>query len=185
MLAAAAAPEGHRGEPVAGAHARAARAHGRGGRGCRASRRLSQCRDDRVPRRGDGRRRALLLPGDEHATAGRAPGDRGGDGTGPGACAAPRRGGRAAPVDTGVGDAQRGHALECRVYAEDPAQRVPAAGGPARCSTGSRGRPACASTAASPRVATVSVHYDPMLAKVIVHAETRTAAIAPRDRGAP
>ncbi len=71
---------------------------------------------------------------------------------------------------------QRGHAIECRVYAEDAANEfLPSAGrlldvvepqGPGiRVDSG---------------VATgdeVTVHYDPLLAKVIVHAESRAAAI--------
>jgi acetyl/propionyl-CoA carboxylase alpha subunit len=72
---------------------------------------------------------------------------------------------------------QRGHAIECRVYAEDPAQGfLPQAGplllyrepgGPGiRVDTGVR------------EGDKVSVHYDPMLAKVIVQAETRGGAIA-------
>ena len=37
---------------------------------------------------------------------------------------------------------QRGHAIECRIYAEDPAARLPAAGRPADpATTASRGRP--------------------------------------------
>jgi 3-methylcrotonyl-CoA carboxylase alpha subunit len=70
---------------------------------------------------------------------------------------------------------QRGHAIECRIYAEDPAQGfLPQAGrlllyrepqGPGiRVDSGVR------------QGSDVSVHYDPMLAKLIVHAETREAA---------
>ena len=51
VLAAAPAPEGHRGEPVAGADAGAARAHGRRRRRGRARRRLPQRRHHRVPAR--------------------------------------------------------------------------------------------------------------------------------------
>ncbi len=71
---------------------------------------------------------------------------------------------------------QRGHAIECRVYAEDPAnQFLPSTG--------------CLLQVVEPRgpgirvdsgVTTggeVTVYYDPMLAKVIVAAETREAAI--------
>lgn len=71
---------------------------------------------------------------------------------------------------------QRGHAIECRVYAEDPAnQFLPSTG--------------CLLQVVEPRgpgirvdsgVATggeVTVYYDPMLAKVIAAAETRDAAI--------
>jgi acetyl/propionyl-CoA carboxylase alpha subunit len=71
--------------------------------------------------------------------------------------------------------AQRGHAIECRIYAEDPAQRfLPQAGtivryrepqGPGiRVDSGVR------------EGSEVSVFYDPMLAKLIVYAETRDAA---------
>ena len=73
--------------------------------------------------------------------------------------------------------APRGHAIECRVYAEDPARGfLPSPGrillvreprGPGiRCDSG---------------IATgceVPMHYDPILAKVAVHAPTREAAIA-------
>jgi acetyl/propionyl-CoA carboxylase alpha subunit len=71
---------------------------------------------------------------------------------------------------------QRGHAIECRLYAEDPANRfLPATGkllrfvepkGPGiRVDTG---------------VTTgdeVSVYYDPLIAKLIAHGEDRAAAI--------
>ena len=51
-------------------------ADGRGGGRGGARRRLPQRRHDRVPARGRRRRRALLLPRDEHAPAGRASGHR-------------------------------------------------------------------------------------------------------------
>jgi acetyl-CoA carboxylase biotin carboxylase subunit len=71
---------------------------------------------------------------------------------------------------------QRGHAIECRLYAEDPAAGfLPAAGrllvfhppsGPGvRVDSGVQ------------TGAEVSVHYDPLLAKLIVHAEDRPAAL--------
>ncbi len=73
------------------------------------------------------------------------------------------------------GVSQRGHAIECRIYAEDPLQRfLPQAGtillyrepqGPGiRVDSGVRAG------------SDVSVHYDPMLAKLIVHASTRDGA---------
>jgi len=76
---------------------------------------------------------------------------------------------------TQAGLSQRGHAIECRIYAEDPAQGfLPQAGtlvryiepqGPGiRVDSGVR------------EGSEVSVFYDPMLAKLIVHAETREAA---------
>jgi acetyl-CoA carboxylase biotin carboxylase subunit len=72
---------------------------------------------------------------------------------------------------------QRGHAIECRVYAEDPASgflpqagrillyREPAAPGVRVDSGIAEG-------------SDVTVHYDPLLAKVVAFAETRDAAIA-------
>jgi acetyl/propionyl-CoA carboxylase alpha subunit len=71
----------------------------------------------------------------------------------------------------------RGHALEARVYAEDPAAGfLPQAGRlllyREPCQPGLRIDSGVAEGGA------VSVHYDPMLAKVIASAETRDAAIA-------
>jgi acetyl-CoA carboxylase biotin carboxylase subunit len=72
---------------------------------------------------------------------------------------------------------QRGHAIECRVYAEDPDQdflpspgrivalRVPAGPG-VRDDSGVR------------EGATVPIHYDPLISKLAVHAATRDDAIA-------
>ena len=85
---------------VAGARPRPrhqARPH-RGGGGRRPGHRLRQRGDDGVPGR---RRRPLLLPGDEHAHPGRAPGDRGGDRPRPGRRAATGRGRRTAVVAAG------------------------------------------------------------------------------------
>lgn len=71
---------------------------------------------------------------------------------------------------------QRGHAIECRVYAEDPASGfLPQAGrilfyhAPERPGVRVDAGVECGSE--------VSVHYDPMIAKVIAHAETRGTAI--------
>jgi len=71
---------------------------------------------------------------------------------------------------------QRGHAIECRVYAEDPsAGYLPQAGRillyrqPVR--------PGIRVDAGVVEGSEVPVHYDPMIAKVIAHAETREAAI--------
>jgi acetyl-CoA carboxylase biotin carboxylase subunit len=72
---------------------------------------------------------------------------------------------------------QRGHAIECRIYAEDPdAGFLPQAGRlllyrePAG--------PGIRVDAGVIEGSEVTVHYDPLLAKVIVHAEHRVAAIA-------
>lgn len=72
---------------------------------------------------------------------------------------------------------QRGHAIECRIYAEDPAQDfLPQAG-----------RLLMYREPAGPGIRVdsgvveggeVSVFYDPLLAKLIVHGETRDLAIA-------
>jgi acetyl-CoA carboxylase biotin carboxylase subunit len=73
--------------------------------------------------------------------------------------------------------AQRGHAIEARVYAEDPAQGfLPQAGPLLRYR-----EPHWPGVRVDSGVAEgddVSVHYDPMIAKVIATAETRDLAIA-------
>jgi acetyl-CoA carboxylase biotin carboxylase subunit len=72
---------------------------------------------------------------------------------------------------------QRGHAIECRLYAEDPADDflpatgtllsfIPPAGPGVRVDSGVRSGDE------------ITIHYDPMLAKIIVHDITRPAAIA-------
>jgi 3-methylcrotonyl-CoA carboxylase alpha subunit len=72
--------------------------------------------------------------------------------------------------------AQRGHAIEARVYAEEPSTYLPATG-----------RVALFAPPAAPGVRNdaglesgdeVTVHYDPMLAKLIVYAPDRAGAIA-------
>jgi acetyl/propionyl-CoA carboxylase alpha subunit len=71
---------------------------------------------------------------------------------------------------------QRGHAIECRIYAEDPAQGfVPQAGRVLlyREPTG----PGLRIDAGIVEGSEVSVHYDPLLVKLIAAAETRAGAI--------
>jgi acetyl/propionyl-CoA carboxylase alpha subunit len=71
---------------------------------------------------------------------------------------------------------QRGHALECRIYAEDPAQEfLPQAGTILRYRE-PRG-PGVRVDSGVVEGSEVSVYYDPLLAKLIVSAETREAAI--------
>ena len=75
---------------------------------------------------------------------------------------------------------QRGHAIECRIYAEDPAQDfLPQAGRLLmyREPTG----PGVRVDSGVVEGGEVSVFYDPLLAKLIVSAETRDAAIARAD----
>jgi acetyl-CoA carboxylase biotin carboxylase subunit len=71
----------------------------------------------------------------------------------------------------------RGHAIECRIYAEDPANDFLPSPGPIdylRTPQGPGIRVDCGIYAGGD----VPVEYDPILAKLIVHAEDRPAAIA-------
>lgn len=70
--------------------------------------------------------------------------------------------------------AQRGHALECRVYAEDPANNFLPAIGPVLLADEPDGVRVDAGVKTGDEV---TIHYDPMISKVIVHAPTRAAAI--------
>jgi acetyl-CoA carboxylase biotin carboxylase subunit len=71
--------------------------------------------------------------------------------------------------------AQRGHAIECRVYAEDPAHDFVPQAGPLLCYREPRG-PGIRVDSGVREGMTIPVHYDPLLAKLIVWGETRTAA---------
>jgi acetyl-CoA carboxylase biotin carboxylase subunit len=72
---------------------------------------------------------------------------------------------------------QRGHAIECRVYAEDPAQGFLPQAGRILLYREPKG-PGIRIDSGIVEGSDVSVYYDPMLAKVIVWGETRQAAIA-------
>src|SRR4051812_4209885 len=75
------------------------------------------------------------------------------------------------------GLAQRGHAIEARVYAEDPSQGfLPQAGRVTRYREPRR--PGIRVDAGIVEGADVTVYYDPMIAKVIATAETRPLATA-------
>jgi acetyl/propionyl-CoA carboxylase alpha subunit len=76
---------------------------------------------------------------------------------------------------------QRGHAIELRVYAEDPAQGFLPQAGPLLLYREPRG-PGVRVDSGVIEGGEVSVHYDPLIAKLIVTAETRTAALARADR---
>ncbi len=70
---------------------------------------------------------------------------------------------------------QRGHAIECRVYAEDPAHGFLPQAGPLRLYREPSG-PGVRVDSGVTEGDHVGVNYDPLLAKLIVHAETREAA---------
>ena len=72
---------------------------------------------------------------------------------------------------------QRGHAFECRVYAEDPAAGFLPQAGRLLLYREPDG-PGVRLDAGVVEGSEVTVHYDPLLAKVIVHAPTREAARA-------
>ncbi|MER7625540.1 biotin carboxylase N-terminal domain-containing protein [Streptomyces sp. NPDC126503] len=89
--------------------------------------------------------------------------------------------GRALPA--GPPAAPRGHAVEARLYAEDPARAWAPQTGllhrfeiPGTDGTGA-GAPAVRVDTGYVSGDTVTVHYDPLLAKVIVHAPTREEAL--------
>jgi 3-methylcrotonyl-CoA carboxylase alpha subunit len=76
--------------------------------------------------------------------------------------------------------AQRGHAIECRVYAEDPANGFLPQAGPLRIYREPSG-PGLRVDSGVEEGADVPVQYDPMLAKLIAYGETRDHAL---DRAA-
>ncbi len=82
--------------------------------------------------------------------------------------------GKAIPADWGS-LTPRGHAIECRVYAEDPESYLPRSGTVLAYEepTG----PGVRVDSGIDRGARVGIDYDPILAKVIVGAEDRTAAV--------
>lgn len=77
---------------------------------------------------------------------------------------------------------QRGHAVECRVYAEDPSNSFFPATGPVLKFIPPEG-PGVRVDSGIQTGDAVTIHYDPMIAKIITHGATREAAID-RMRGA-
>jgi acetyl/propionyl-CoA carboxylase alpha subunit len=72
--------------------------------------------------------------------------------------------------------APKGHAIELRLYAEDPVQFLPRSG--RLLAYREPAGPGVRIDAGVAEGSRVGVEYDPLLAKLIVHAETREAAIA-------
>jgi acetyl-CoA/propionyl-CoA carboxylase biotin carboxyl carrier protein len=75
----------------------------------------------------------------------------------------------------------RGHAIEARIYAEDPAAGFLPTGGPVFAVTEPQGPGIRVDSGLSAGM-TVGGDYDPMLAKVIAHGEDRGAALRTLDR---
>lgn len=71
---------------------------------------------------------------------------------------------------------QRGHAIECRLYAEDPANNFLPATGPLLAYVEPAG-PGVRIDSGYSGGDQISIHYDPLIAKVIVWGEDRPAAI--------
>ena len=150
--------------------------HGRAGGGPGQGRAVPVGRHRRVRRR---QGQELLLPGDEHAPAGRAPGDRDDHRARPGRADDPRRRRRSSCPSPRTRSAARagrssaGSTPRTRSATSCP----PPAGSSASCRR--RKSPArCASTRAFTRAARSPIYYDSMIAKLITHGETRDQAIA-------
>ena len=181
LLDPAPAPEDDRGDAGAGRRRRGCApgccdAAARGGPRDRLRRRGHR----RVPGRAG---RQAVLPGDEHPAPGRAPGDRVRHRARPGRAAA--RGSPRAPRCPPNRRPPRGHAIEARLYAEDPARDWQPQTGTLHRSTSRRARfdrpprRAAAGLRGGRTATVVGVHYDPMLAKVDrLGADTRAEAAA-------
>ena len=112
------------------------------------------------------RRRPGVLPGDEHPPPGRTPGHRGRPRPRPGRPPAARRRGPR-PWTPQAAASRSGHAVEARLYAEDPAAGwQPQTGTLHRLALPGGVRLDSGVTDGD----TIGVHYDPMLAKVIAWA---------------
>jgi acetyl-CoA carboxylase biotin carboxylase subunit len=77
---------------------------------------------------------------------------------------------------------QQGHAIECRIYAENPAKNFMPAPGPLKVFDVTAVEPDVRIDSGFRSGDEITFYYDPMIAKVICHAETRDAAIAKMQR---
>jgi acetyl/propionyl-CoA carboxylase alpha subunit len=85
--------------------------------------------------------------------------------------------GRPLPLTQHELDARRrGHALECRVYAEDPVKFLPSPGKITQLRVPDG--PYVRNDAGCYEGAEIPVHYDPMISKLVVWGEDRAAALA-------
>ncbi|MFQ3536150.1 MAG: acetyl-CoA carboxylase biotin carboxylase subunit [Aggregatilineales bacterium] len=75
---------------------------------------------------------------------------------------------------------QRGHAIECRIYAEDPANNFLPSTGALLCVVPPNG-PNIRTDSGIRTGDSITIHYDPMIAKLIAHARTRPEAIRRLD----
>ncbi|MFI5767795.1 acetyl/propionyl/methylcrotonyl-CoA carboxylase subunit alpha [Streptomyces sp. NPDC051658] len=80
------------------------------------------------------------------------------------------------PLPTTAPPAPHGHAVEARLYAEDPARDWQPQTGPLH-TLHVPGEPGIRLDTGYTGGDTIGVHYDPMIAKVIAHAPTRTQAV--------
>jgi acetyl-CoA carboxylase biotin carboxylase subunit len=84
--------------------------------------------------------------------------------------------GESLPFD-GAALRPRGHAVECRIYAEDPARGFAPSPGVIRALRLPQG-PGVRNDVGVEAGSVVPIDYDPMLGKLVVHAEDRPAALA-------
>ncbi len=155
---------------------------GRGGEPARPSGRLHQRRHRRVPRRG----RRVLLPRDEHAHPGRAPGHRAGDRRRSRRRADPRRRRRSAVVRRRPTSSPRGAAIEVRINAEDTTDgRFLPVPGTLRRFDPPHGTARARRHRLSAPATTLPPEYDNLIAKIAVWGEDRERRPAARDRRAP
>ena len=111
------------------------------------------------------------------------PGHRDGDRLRPGEGADPRRGRRAAQPSRATANGLRGHAIECRVNAEDPYRNFQPCPGHITAYHPPGGPGVRVDTHVYAGY-TVPPHYDSLLAKVIVHGNDRAEALAAHGPGA-